>query len=191
MASIVLKFGGPAIASTEQIQEVAKIAIAKKELGYDVVVVTAAMGRTAKDLAKMVRGISDDASKREMDVLLSTSSQLASALFAIALQEAGYDAVSLTGWQAGVQTDGKHFHARIDHIDVCRMKEHLIQGQIVVVAGEQGISSANNITTLGKGGAETTAVAIAAALEAERVDIYTNVDGVYTADPRFIKKQES
>lgn len=188
MASIVLKFGGPAIASTEQIQEVAKIAIAKKELGYDVVVVTAAMGRTAKDLAKMVRGISDDASKREMDVLLSTSSQLASALFAIALQEASYDAVSLTGWQAGVQTDGKHFHARIDHIDVCRMKEHLIQGQIVVVAGEQGISSANNITTLGKGGAETTAVAIAAALEAERVDIYTNVDGVYTADPRFIKK---
>lgn len=188
MASIVLKFGGPAIASTEQIQEVAKIAIAKKELGYDVVVVTAAMGRTAKDLAKMVRDISDDASKREMDVLLSTSSQLASALFAIALQEAGYDAVSLTGWQAGVQTDGKHFHARIDHIDVCRMKEHLIQGQIVVVAGEQGISSANNITTLGKGGAETTAVAIAAALEAERVDIYTNVDGVYTADPRFIKK---
>ncbi|MFJ7663873.1 aspartate kinase [Lysinibacillus sp. NPDC097162] len=188
MASIVLKFGGPAIASTERIREVAKIAIAKKELGYEVVVVTAAMGRTAKDLAKMGRDLSDDASKREMDVLLSTTSQLASALFAIALQEEGYDAVSLTGWQAGVQTDAKHFNARIDHIDVSRMKEHLIQGQIVVVAGEQGINSAHNITTLGKGGAETTAVAIAAALEAERVDIYTNVDGVYTADPRHIEK---
>ncbi|MEK5331854.1 aspartate kinase [Lysinibacillus sp. FSL W8-0992] len=188
MASIVLKFGGPAIASTERIREVVKIAIAKKELGYEVVVVTAAMGRTAKDLAKMGRDLSDDASKREMDVLLSTTSQLASALFAIALQEEGYDAVSLTGWQAGVQTDAKHFNARIDHIDVSRMKEHLIQGQIVVVAGKQGINSAHNITTLGKGGAETTAVAIAAALEAERVDIYTNVDGVYTADPRHIEK---
>jgi len=188
MASIVLKFGGPAIASTERIQEVAKIAMAKKERGYDVVVVTAAMGRTAKDLTKMVRALSDDASKREMDVLLSTSSQLSSALFAIALQEAGYDAVSLTGWQAGVQTDAKHFNARIDQIDVRRMQGHMTQGQIVVVAGEQGINAANNITTLGKGGAETTAVAIAAALDAERVEIYTNVDGVYTADPSHIEK---
>ena len=188
MASIVLKFGGPAIASVEQIQEVTKQAIAIKERGYDVVVVTAAMGRTAKDLKKMVRNIADDASKREMDVLLSTSSQLSSALFAIALQEAGYDAVSLTGWQAGVQTDAKHVNARIDSIDVHRMKEHLSQGQIVVVAGEQGMNEAQNITTLGKGGAETTAVAIAAALEAERVDIFTNVEGVYTADPRHIEK---
>ncbi|MFJ7840700.1 aspartate kinase [Lysinibacillus sphaericus] len=188
MASIVLKFGGPAIASTERIQEVAKIAMAKKEHGYDVVVVTAAMGRTAKDLTKMVRALSDDASKREMDVLLSTSSQLSSALFAIALQEAGYDAVSLTGWQAGVQTDAKHFNARIDQIDVRRMQEHMTQGQIVVIAGEQGMNTANNITTLGKGGAETTAVAIAAALDAERVEIYTNVDGVYTADPSHIEK---
>lgn len=188
MTSIVLKFGGPAIASTERIQEVAKIAMAKKERGYDVVVVTAAMGRTAKDLTKMVRELSDDASKREMDVLLSTSSQLSSALFAIALQEAGYDAVSLTGWQAGVQTDAKHFNARIDQIDVHRMQEHMTQGQIVVVAGEQGMNATNNITTLGKGGAETTAVAIAAALDAERVEIYTNVDGVYTADPSHIEK---
>ncbi len=189
MANIVLKFGGPAIASTERIQEVAKIAMAKKERGYDVVVVTAAMGRTAKDLTKMVRALSDDASKREMDVLLSTSSQLSSALFAIALQEStGYDAVSLTGWQAGVQTDAKHFNARIDQIDVRRMQEHMTQGQIVVIAGEQGMNTANNITTLGKGGAETTAVAIAAALDAERVEIYTNVDGVYTADPSHIEK---
>ncbi|CAM5203673.1 Aspartokinase OS=Lysinibacillus sphaericus OX=1421 GN=LS41612_06750 PE=3 SV=1 [Lysinibacillus sphaericus] len=162
--------------------------MAKKERGYDVVVVTAAMGRTAKDLTKMVRALSDDASKREMDVLLSTSSQLSSALFAIALQEAGYDAVSLTGWQAGVQTDAKHFNARIDQIDVRRMQEHMTQGQIVVIAGEQGMNTANNITTLGKGGAETTAVAIAAALDAERVEIYTNVDGVYTADPSHIEK---
>lgn len=186
MARIVLKFGGPAIASTDCIREVAKKAIAEKKRGLDVVVVTAAMGHTTKELAKMAHDLSDDASKRELDVLFSTSSQVASALFAIALQEVGYDAVSLTGWQAGIQTDAKHRNARIEEIDVKRIEKHFEQGQIVVVAGEQGIDDGQNITSLGKGGAETTAVAIAAAIHAERVDIFTNVDGVYTADPRHI-----
>ncbi|MFJ7736896.1 aspartate kinase [Lysinibacillus sp. NPDC097287] len=186
MGSIVLKFGGPATASTERIQEVAKKVIAEKERGYDVVVVAAAMGRTTQDLTTMARELSDDVSKRELDVLLSTSSQLTSALFAMALMEAGYDAVSLTGWQAGVQTDAVHHNARIENIDVKRIEEHFAQGEIVVVAGEQGIDEDQNITTLGKGGAETTAIAIAAALKSERVDIYTNVDGVYTADPSHI-----
>ena len=186
MGSIVLKFGGPATASTERIQEVAKKVIAEKERGFDVVVVTAAMGRTTKDLTRMARALSDDVSKRELDVLLSTSSQLTSALFAMALQEAGYEAVSLTGWQAGVQTDAVHHNARIENVDVKRIEEHFAQGEIVVVAGEQGIDAEQNITTLGKGGAETTAIAIAASLKAERVDIYTNVDGVYTADPSYI-----
>ncbi|MFJ7950207.1 aspartate kinase [Lysinibacillus sp. NPDC096418] len=186
MGSIVLKFGGPATASTERIQEVAKKVIAEKNRGFDVVVVTAAMGRTTKDLTRMARELSDDVSKRELDVLLSTSSQLTSALFAMALMESGYDAVSLTGWQAGVQTDAVHHNARIENIDVKRIEEHFIQGKIVVVAGEQGIDEEQNITTLGKGGAETTAIAIAAALKSERVDIYTNVDGVYTADPSYI-----
>lgn len=186
MGSIVLKFGGPAIASTERIQDVAKKVIAEKERGFNVVVVTAAMGRTTKDLTRMARELSDDASKRELDVLLSTSSQLTSALFAMALIESGYDAVSLTGWQAGVETDAVHRNARIENIDVTRIEGHFAQGEIVVVAGEQGIDEEKNITTLGKGGAETTAIAIAAALKSERVDIYTNVDGVYTADPSYI-----
>lgn len=186
MTSIVLKFGSLAIASAACIQKVAKKAIAEKERGLDVVVVTAAMGRTTKDLLNMARVLSDDVSKRELDVLLSTNSQVTSALFAIALQEAGYDAVSLTGWQAGVQTDAVHYNARIDYVDHSRIEAHFAQGKIVVVAGEQGIDDEYNITTLGKGGAETTAVAIAAALDAERVDIYTNIDGVYTADPNFV-----
>ncbi|MDM5249659.1 MULTISPECIES: aspartate kinase [unclassified Lysinibacillus] len=190
MARIVMKFGSAALASTEHIQNVAKRALAERERGYDVVVVTAAMANMTKELAKMARDLSDNASKRELDVLLSTSSQLSSALVAIALQEEGYSAVSLTGWQAGIQTDDMHGNARIDYLDVSRIEEHFAQGQIVVITGVQGINYSQNITTLGKGGAETTAVAIAAALEAERVDIYTNVDGVYTADPSHVARAQ-
>ncbi|MCM0625364.1 aspartate kinase [Lysinibacillus sp. OL1_EC] len=186
MAKVVMKFGGAALASTEQIQEAARKAIAEKDKGLDVVVVVAAMGHTAKEMKMMVHQLTDDVSKRELDAVLSTGSQLSSALFAIALQEAGYEAVSLTGWQAGIHTDGMYQHARIDYIDISRMEEHFAQGQIVVIAGEQGIDEVHNITTLGKGGAETAAVALAIALEAERVDMYTNVDGVYTADPRYV-----
>lgn len=181
-----MKFGGAALASTEQIQEAARKAIAEKDKGLDVVVVVAAMGHTAKEMKMRVHQLTDDVSKRELDAVLSTGSQLSSALFAIALQEAGYEAVSLTGWQAGIHTDGMYRHARIEYIDISRMEEHFAQGQIVVIAGEQGIDEVHNITTLGKGGAETTAVALAIALEAERVDMYTNVDGVYTADPRYV-----
>ncbi|MBX8944442.1 aspartate kinase [Lysinibacillus sp. K60] len=186
MAKIVMKFGGAALASTEQIQEAARKAIAEKDKGLDVVVVVAAMGHTVKEMKMMVHQLTDDVSRRELDAVLSTGSQLSSALFAIALQEAGYEAVSLTGWQAGIHTDGMYRHARIDYIDINRMEEHFAQGQIVVIAGEQGIDEEHNITMLGKGGAETAAVALAIALEAERVDMYTNVDGVYTADPRYV-----
>ena len=186
MAKIVMKFGGAALGSTEQIQEAAQKAIAEKDKGFDVVVVVAAMGHTVKEMKMMVHQLTDDVSKRELDAVLSTGSQLSSALFAIALQEAGYNAVSLTGWQAGIHTDGMYRHARIDYIDVSRMEEHFTQGQIVVIAGEQGIDEEHNITMLGKGGAETAAVALAVSLEAERVDMYTNVDGVYTADPRYV-----
>lgn len=186
MAKIVMKFGGAALGSTEQIQEAARKAIAEKDKGFDVVVVVAAMGHTVKEMKMMVHQLTDDVSKRELDAVLSTGSQLSSALLAIALQEAGYNAVSLTGWQAGIHTDGMYRHARIDYIDVSRMEEHFTQGQIVVIAGEQGIDEEHNITMLGKGGAETAAVALAVSLEAERVDMYTNVDGVYTADPRYV-----
>ncbi|MCL1695178.1 aspartate kinase [Lysinibacillus sp. BPa_S21] len=186
MVRIVMKFGGAAFASTEHIQNVVKKAIAEKEKGFEVVVVTSTMRSVAEEIAKMVRNLSDNASKRELDALFSTSAQLASSLVALALQEEGYNAVSLTGWQAGIQTDALYGHARIDEIDVSRLEEHFAQGQIVIVAGEQGIDNLRNITTLGKGGAETAAIAIAAKLKAERVDIYTNVDGVYTADPSHV-----
>jgi len=183
MARIVMKFGSATLASTVHIQNAAKKAIAEKERGFDVVVVTTAMRGMAKELAKMARELSGNAYKRELDALFSTSSQLTSTLVAIALQEEGYDAVSLTGWQAGIETDAMYSNARIDEVNTSRIEEHFVQGKIVVVAGEQGIDNLRNITTLGKGGAETSAIAIAAKLKAERVDIYTNVEGVYTADP--------
>ncbi|WP_036217356.1 aspartate kinase [Lysinibacillus sphaericus] len=186
MSRIVMKFGGAALASPEQIQEAVRKAIAEKDRGFDVVVVVAAMRQTIQDVKMSVLHFTDDVSKRELDAVVSSCSQLSSSVFAIALQEAGYNAVSLTGWQAGIYTDHMYSHARIDHIDVSRIEEHLMQGQIVVIAGDQGIDNDHNITTLGKGGTETTAVALAVALDAERTDIYTNVDGVYTADPRFV-----
>jgi len=181
-----MKFGGAALASPEQIQEAVRKAIAEKDRGFDVVVVVAAMRQTIQDVKMSVLHFTDDVSKRELDAVVSSCSQLSSSVFAIALQEAGYNAVSLTGWQAGIYTDHMYSHARIDHIDVSRIEEHLMQEQIVVIAGDQGIDNDHNITTLGKGGTETTAVALAVALDAERTDIYTNVDGVYTADPRFV-----
>ena len=186
MARIVMKFGGAALASTEHIRNVAKKVIAEKERGFEVVVVTTSIRGMAKELAKMARDLSDNASKRELDSLFSTTSHLSSTLVAIALQEEGYDTVSLTGWQAGIQTDDMYSNARIDELDASQLEKHFKQGEIVIVAGGQGIDNSRNITTLGKGGAETTAIAIAAKLKAERVDIYTNVDGVYTADPSHV-----
>jgi len=185
-----MKFGGAALASPEQIQEAARKAIAERDRGFDVVVVVGAMRQTIQDVKMSVLHFTDDVSKRELDAVVSSCSQLSSSVFAIAIQEAGYNAVSLTGWQAGISTDHMHSHARINHIDVSRIDEHLLQGQIVVIAGDQGIDNDQNITTLGKGGTETTAVALAVALDAERIDIYTNVDGVYTADPRFVVKAQ-
>ncbi|EAZ84625.1 aspartate kinase II [Bacillus sp. B14905] len=185
-----MKFGGAALASPEQIQEAARKAIAERDRGFDVVVVVGAMRQTIQDVKMSVLHFTDDVSKRELDAVVSSCSQLSSSVFAIAIQEAGYNAVSLTGWQAGISTDHMHSHARINHIDVSRIDEHLLQGQIVVIAGDQGIDNDQNITTLGKGGTETTAVALAVALDAERIDIYTNVDSVYTADPRFVVKAQ-
>jgi len=185
-----MKFGGAALASPEQIQEAARKAIAERDRGFDVVVVVGAMRQTIQDVKMSVLHFTDDVSKRELDAVVSSCSQLSSSVFAIAIQEAGYNAVSLTGWQAGISTDHMHSHARINHIDVSRIDEHLLQGQIVVIAGDQGIDNDQNITTLGKGGTETTAVALAVALDADRTDIYTNVDGVYTADPRFVVKAQ-
>lgn len=187
MGSVVYKVGGPSVATVERIQEVAQRIIKERKQGVDVVVVCSAMGRTHKELINMARELSEEPAKREMDLLLSTSSQLTSALFAIALQEAGQLAVAWTGEQAGIVTDSIHRHARIERVETERYFNAFEQGQIVVVAGMQGADSTGEITTLGKGGAETTAVAIGAAIHAERVEIYTNVDGIYTGDPSFIE----
>ena len=187
MGSVVYKVGGPSVATVERIQEVAQRIIKERKQGLDVVVVCSAMGRTHKELINMARELSEEPAKREVDLLLSTSSQLTSALFAIALQEAGQPAVAWTGEQAGIVTDAIHRQARIERVETERYFNAFEQGQIVVVAGMQGADSTGEITTLGKGGAETTAVAIGAAIHAERVEIYTNVDGIYTGDPSFIE----
>ncbi len=186
MSSIVMKFGGPAVATPEKIEEIARRAMEEQAKGLNVVVVISSMASIRRELRHFAAEISDDPVKREMDVLLATGAQMTSALLAIAITEQGGKAVSLAGWQAGIITDSLHRNARIEAVKSSRIMQHFEQGEIVVIAGFQGIDVHNNITTLGKGGSETTAVAVAAAIGAERVDIYTNVDGIYTADPSIV-----
>ena len=188
MSTIVVKFGGPAIATPEKIEQAAERIIEQKKQGYNVIVVISSMAPIRRDLRQFASDISDEPSKREMDVLISTGAQMTSALLAMALQERGYAATSLAGWQAGITTDGLHRNARVEQVKTARIIDHLQRDEIVVVAGFQGLDRAGDITTLGKGGSETTAVAIAVATFAERVDIYTNVDGIYTADPAVVSK---
>ncbi|MER1987075.1 MAG: aspartate kinase [Solibacillus sp.] len=185
METVVMKFGGPSIATPEKIKDVAARVVAQQQKGKHVVVVMSSMPTIRRDLRDYAARLSDEPSKREMDVLLATGAQMTSALLVIAIEELGARAVSLTGQQAGIKTDTTHRNARIEEVDTARMKTHLTAGEIVVVAGFQGVTEANDITTLGKGGSETTAVAIAAALEAP-VEIYTTVDGIYTADPQVV-----
>lgn len=187
MKRIVMKFGGPAVDTPEKIRDIAVRAIAEQKRGYEVVVVIASMSSIRRELRAYAATISDEANKREMDVLLATGSQMTSALLAMAILEEGEQAVSLSGWQAGIQTDSVHRYARIEDIKTAQITNYLAQQKIVVIAGFQGVDAHNDITTLGKGGTETTAVAIAAAIEAERVDIYTSVDGIYTADPHIVQ----
>ncbi|MEK4230238.1 aspartate kinase [Solibacillus sp. FSL H8-0538] len=187
MGTIVVKFGGPAIATPEKIQLVAQRVIEEKQRGLHVVVVISSMTTIRRELRQFAADISDEPSKREMDVLIATGTQMASALLAIAIQERGVKATSLAGWQAGVTTNQQHRNARVERVDTSRIVNHLEQDEIVIVAGFQGVDDKGDITTLGKGGSETTAVALAVALGADHVDIYTNVDGIYTADPNVVK----
>lgn len=186
MTSIVMKFGGPAVATPEKIEEVARLAMKEQAKGQNVVVVISSMTSIRRELRHFAAEISDAPVKREMDVLLATGAQMTSALLAMAIIEQGGKAVSLTGWQAGITTDSLHRNARIEEVKPSRILQHFEQGEIVVIAGFQGIDVQYDITTLGKGGSETTAVAVAAAIGAERVDIYTNVEGIYTADPNIV-----
>ncbi|MFJ7753323.1 aspartate kinase [Peribacillus muralis] len=187
MALIVQKFGGTSVGSVEKLKNVANRVIEETEKGNEVVVVVSAMGKTTDQLVSMAQDISSTPSKREMDMLLTTGEQVTISLLTMALIEKGHEAISYTGWQAGMQTESIHGNARILDIDASRIKAKLQERKIVVVAGFQGSDVNGEITTLGRGGSDTTAVAIAAAINADRCDIYTDVTGVFTTDPRFIK----
>lgn len=183
---IVQKFGGTSVGSVERIKRMAQHVIREKQKGKEVAVVVSAMGDTTDHLTKLAGEITAHPPKREMDLLLSTGEQITIALLTLSIQEAGFKAVSLTGRQAGIRTDGVHGKARIKGIDPTRVREELRRRIIPVVAGFQGITDTGEITTLGRGGSDTTATALAAALGAERCDIYTDVDGIYTTDPRVV-----
>lgn len=184
MALRVAKFGGTSVASPERIQMVAKRLIAIKQAGDDVVAVVSAMGKTTDELVGLAKQLSNDPPAREMDRLLSTGEQVSMSLLSIALEGMGYKAMSFTGRQAGIETEGAYARAKISHIGGNRIKEALEEGAIPVVAGFQGINEDGDITTLGRGGSDTTAVAVAYGIGADVCEIYSDVDGVYTADPR-------
>ena len=185
-ALIVQKFGGTSVADTEKIKHVAEVVMAERNLGNDVVVVVSAMGHTTDHLVKLAGEISDTPPSRELDMLLSTGEGISIALLAMALETAGCKAVSMNAMQVGIITENVHSKARIVDIKTEKLKKHLKEGKVVVVAGFQGVTEDGEITTLGRGGSDTSAVALAAALGAERCDIYTDVEGVYTTDPRIV-----
>lgn len=187
MGLIIQKFGGTSVADAERLRNVAKIITDTYKAGNQVVAVLSAQGDTTDDLIEKAKEINPEGSNREMDMLLSTGEQISVALCAMAIEALGYPVVSLTGWQAGVLTDTAAKNARIKKIDTERLEAELDQKRIVIVTGFQGVDRNQNITTLGRGGSDTSAVALAAALEADLCQIYTDVDGVYTADPRHVK----
>ena len=183
---VVQKFGGTSVADTDKIKNVAKAVIRERNLGHDVVVVVSAMGHTTDYLVKMAKDISENPSSREMDMLLSTGEGVSIALLAMALQAQGCPAVSMNAIQVGIMTEKVHSKVRIINIKTDRINSHLEKGEVVVVAGFQGVTDDLEITTLGRGGSDTSAVALAGALNAIRCDIYTDVEGVYTTDPRIV-----
>ncbi len=186
MALIVQKYGGSSVANGELIKSVARRVAEAKDEGNQVVVVVSAMGDTTDELIKLAHQVTEQPKERELDVLLSTGETISSTLLAMALESLGYKAVSLTGAQAGIQTDSSHSQARILRVDPKRIINELEKGNIVIVAGFQGVTPDMDITTLGRGGSDTTAVALAASLSAEICQIYTDVEGVYTADPHLV-----
>ena len=186
MPLIVQKFGGSSVADTQKILGAARKAIRAAQAGHQVVVVVSAMGKTTNHLISLAHEITNHPSSREMDMLMSSGEQITIALMAIALESLGYKAVSMTGAQLGIKTDTTHMKARIKSISTDRMKQALSEGKIVIAAGFQGIDDNGDITTLGRGGSDTSAVALAAALSADECEIYTDVDGVYTTDPRLL-----
>lgn len=188
MGLIVQKFGGTSVATTERIQNVARIITETYKKGNNVVAVLSAQGDTTDDLIEKAKEINPKASRREMDMLLSTGEQISCSLCAMAIEALGFPVVSLTGWQAGVQTNSSYSNARIKKVRTERIQSELDRNHsIVIVTGFQGINKFDDITTLGRGGSDTSAVALAASLKADLCQIYTDVDGVYTADPRHVE----
>ncbi|MEG0755194.1 MAG: aspartate kinase [Oscillospiraceae bacterium] len=187
MGLIVQKFGGSSVADADKLRNVARIVTETYRKGHNVVVVLSAQGDTTDDLIAKAAEINPKASKREMDMLLSTGEQISCSLLAMAIEAMGYAVISLTGWQAGMRTDSAYSAARIKDVQTQRIQNELDKRTIVIVTGFQGINKYDDITTLGRGGSDTSAVALAATLQADLCQIYTDVDGIYTADPRTVK----
>ena len=187
MGVIVQKYGGSSLATTERIRNVARRIIETKKKGNQVVAIVSAMGDSTDDLIALAKEISDRPPKREMDMLLSTGEQVSISLLAMAIESMGEDVIYLTGQQAGIRTDDMYSKARFVNIVSTRLEQEIKDKSIVIVAGFKGINANDDITTLGRGGSDTTAVAIAAAVKAKVCEIYTDVDGVYAGDPRIIK----
>ena len=186
MALVVQKFGGSSLETADDLRRAAARAVAEAEAGDEVVVVVSARGRGTDVLIALAREIHPEPDPRELDMLVAVGEQMSSALMAIAIHTLDHDAISLTGAQAGIRTDSVSSKARIQRIDTSRLRQELAKGRIVIVAGFQGVDEQDNITTLGRGGSDTTAVALAATLKADRCDIFTDVEGIYTADPRIV-----
>lgn len=183
---IVQKYGGSSVSDIDKIKKVARIVCNTKDAGYDVAVVVSAMGKTTDQLLTFAKSISNNPHRRELDMLLSAGERISMSLLSIAIQQLGYEAISLTGSQSGIITNDRHSDAKIIEVRPIRVEDELEKGKIVIVAGYQGMSYKREITTLGRGGSDTTAVALAAALEAERCEIYSDIDGVYSADPATV-----
>lgn len=186
---IVQKYGGSSVADAQKIGGIANRICRRRDDGVDLVVVVSAMGETTDDLIRLARAVVGKRSSpdpREMDTLLSTGELVSATLMAMAIKARGYDVISLSGTQAGIRTDSTHGAARIADIDTGRLQAELAAGRVVIVAGFQGLSDTGDVTTLGRGGSDTTAVALAAALKARQCEIYTDVDGIYTTDPRLV-----
>jgi aspartate kinase len=185
---VVQKYGGSSVADVDKLKKIASMIAAVKKQGIDVVVVVSAMGKTTNQLIEMAKAISPDPPGREMDMLLSTGERTSMALLCIALHEEGIESISLTGSQAGIITNDRHNDARVIEVRPVRVLDEIDKGKVVVIGGFQGVSYKRDITTLGRGGSDTSAVALAAALNAERCEIYSDVDGVYTTDPNIVKE---
>ena len=186
MALYVQKYGGTSVGSVERIEAVAEKVKGFREQGHDLVIVVSAMSGETNRLIQLAKSITDEPSTREMDVIMSTGEQVTIGLLAIALEKRGVPARSYTGAQVSIRTDSAYGKARIQHIDDQRIRQDLAEGRVVIVAGFQGVDDNGSITTLGRGGSDTTGVALAAALKADECQIYTDVDGVYTTDPRVV-----